>query len=314
MSNNSNPNYFRLGVFVLAAIGVLVTVILIFGSGKFFKKSFYLETYIKQSVTGLDAGASVRFRGVKIGQVTTIGLTGDSYEKKLPFDQRKQYVVVRMKIFGEELTEEQLAYFVKENLRARVRSMGITGVNYIELDFVSNAADYPPLPYDWEPEYPVLPSMPNQQDEIISGIQKFIASANEMNIDNTQKKLDQVLVSLNKMMVGDGKDNEGFIRSVKDLNILLARITHVTDKDQLNILMRELVGAMTSLQQTVTSIQGNTASTVENLKQTSENLNELSRIASQSPASLIWGEPPPKIVLPMNGTQNGTQSPSGAQK
>jgi phospholipid/cholesterol/gamma-HCH transport system substrate-binding protein/paraquat-inducible protein B len=49
---------------------------------------------------------------------------------------------------------------------------------------------------------------------------------------------------------------------------------------------------------------------MENLKQTSENLNELSRIASQSPASLLWAEPPPKIVLPMNGTQ----SQSGAQK
>ena len=63
MSNNSNPNYFRLGVFVLAAIGVLITVILIFGSGQFFKKSFTIETYLKQSVTGLDTGAAVRFRG-----------------------------------------------------------------------------------------------------------------------------------------------------------------------------------------------------------------------------------------------------------
>jgi phospholipid/cholesterol/gamma-HCH transport system substrate-binding protein/paraquat-inducible protein B len=310
MSNNSNPNYFRLGVFVLAAIGVLVAVILIFGSGKFFKKSFYLETYIKQSVTGLDSGAAVRFRGVKIGQVTSIGLTGDSYEKNLPFDKRRQYVVVRMKIFGEELTEEQLNHFVKENLRARVKSMGITGVNYIEFDFVSSAADYPTLPYDWEPEYPVLPSMPNQTDEIISGIQKFIDSANQMNIDSTQKKVDEVLVSLNTLMVGDGKGNEGFIRSVKELNILLARIAKVTDKDELNILMRELVGAVTSLRQTITSAQGDTASTLENLKQTSENLNELSRIASQSPASLLWAEPPPKIVLPMNGTQ----SQSGAQK
>jgi len=70
MSNNSNPNYFRLGLFVLAAIGVLVAVVLIFGSGQLFKKSFVIETYIKQSVTGLDTGASVRFRGVKIGQVT----------------------------------------------------------------------------------------------------------------------------------------------------------------------------------------------------------------------------------------------------
>lgn len=310
MSNNSNPNYFRLGVFVLAAIGVLVAVILIFGSGKFFKKSFYLETYIKQSVTGLDSGAAVRFRGVKIGQVTSIGLTGDSYEKNLPFDKRRQYVVVRMKIFGEELTEEQLNHFIKDNMRARVKSMGITGVNYIEFDFVSSAVDYPTLPYNWEPEYPVLPSMPNQTDEIISGIQKFIDSANQMNIESTQKKVDEVLVSLNTMMIGDGKGNEGFIRSVKELNVLLARIAKATDKDELNILMRELVGAVTSLRQTITSVQGDTTSTMENLKQTSENLNELSRIASQSPASLLWAEPPSKIVLPMNGTQ----SQSGAQK
>lgn len=310
MSNNSNPNYFRLGVFVLAAIGVLVAVILIFGSGKFFKKSFYLETYIKQSVTGLDSGAAVRFRGVKIGQVTTIVLSGDTYEKNLPFENRRQYVVVRMKIFGDEVTEDQLNHFIKDNLRARVKSMGITGVNYIELDFVSSASDYPTLPYNWEPEYPVLPSMPNQTDEIISGIQKFIDSANQMNVESTQKKIDEVLVSLNTMIVGDGKGNEGIVRSVKELNILLARIAKVTDKDELTILMRELVGAVASLRQTVTSVQGDTTATLENLKQTSENLNELSRIASQSPASLLWAEPPPKIVLPMNGTQ----SQSGAQK
>ena len=217
---------------------------------------------------------------------------------------------MRMKIFGEELTEEQLNHFIKDNMRARVKSMGITGVNYIEFDFVSSAVDYPTLPYNWEPEYPVLPSMPNQTDEIISGIQKFIDSANQMNINNTQKKLDEVLGSLNQMMVGDGKGNEGFIRSVKELNVLLVRIAKVTDKDELNILMRELVGAVTSLRQTITSVQGDTTSTMENLKQTSENLNELSRIASQSPASLLWAEPPPKIVLPMNGTQ----SQSGAQK
>jgi ABC-type transporter Mla subunit MlaD len=310
MSNNSNSNYFRLGVFVLAAIGVLIAVVLIFGSGKFFKKSFYLETYIKQSVTGLDAGAAVRFRGVKIGQVTSIGLSGDTYEKNLPFDKRLQYVVVRLKIFGDEVTEDQLAHFVKENLRARVKSMGITGVNYIEFDFVPSAIDVPTLKYSWEPDYPVIPSMPNQTDQIISGIEKFIAAANEMNIDRTQKKLDEVLGSLNMLMAGDGKDNEGIIRSVKELNILLTRIAKVTDKDELNILMREFTGAVVSLRQTITSVQGDTSATIENLKQTSENLNELSRIASQSPASLIWGEPPPKIVLPMNGTQGQT----GAQK
>ncbi len=309
MSNNSNPNYFRLGVFVLAAIGVLLAVILIFGSGQIFKKSFYVETYIKQSVTGLDAGASVRFRGVKIGQVTMIGLSGDIYERNIPFHDRRQYVVVRMQIFGDKVNEDQIGEFVKNNLRARVKSMGITGVNYVEFDFVSNAADSPQLPYAWKPEYPVIPSLPNQADEIISGIQKLIGALNEMNIDGTQKKVDALITNLNVMMAGDGKGNEGVIESVKQLNVIMSRIAKVTDKDELNILMRELVGTMVALRQTVTSIQGDTSATIENLKQTSENLNEFSRIASQSPSSLIWSEPPAKITPPLNGS--GT---SGAKK
>ena len=303
MSNNSNPNYFRLGVFVLAAIGVLIAIVLIFGSGQLFKKSFMVETYIKQSVTGLDTGAAVRFRGVKVGQVTLIGLSGDIYESDVPFEKRLQYVVVRMQIFGDKLTERQIEDFVKNNLRARVKSMGITGVNYVEFDFSNGPSDYNPLPYNWQPADPVIPSLPNQADEIIMGLQKFVTALNNANID-------QLMVNLNTLMAGDGKDNQGLVRSVQAMNLILERIAKVTDKDELNILMRELIGTIVSLRQTVSSIQGDTAATVENLKQTTENLNEFSRIASQSPSSLIWGEPPPKIVLPMNGTQGQ----SGAQK
>lgn len=303
MSNNSNPNYFRLGVFVLAAIGVLIAIILIFGSGQLFQKSFIVETYLKQSVTGLDTGAAVRFRGVKIGQVTMIGLSGDIYEKDIPFEKRLQYVVVRMQIFGDKLTEDQIEEFVKNNLRARVKSMGITGVNYVEFDFSKGNADYVPLAYGWKPAEPVIPSLPNQADEIISGLEKFVSTLNHTNIEETQKKFDQLLVNLNTLMAGDGKSHEGLVRSVQSLNVIMERIAKVTDKEELTILMRELVGTIVSLRQTVTSIQGDTAATIENLKQTTENLNEFSRIASQSPSSLIWGEPPAKIVLPMNGTQ-----------
>lgn len=311
MSNNSNPNYFRLGVFVIAAIAVLISVILIFGSGQLFKKSFYVETYIKQSVTGLDVGAAVRFRGVKVGQVTMIGLTGDIYEKEVPFNHRRQYVIVRMQIFGENVDVEQIQDFVKNGLRARVRSMGITGVNYIEFDFLpKSASENPELPYSWKPEYPVIPSLPNQADEIISGIQKLIDGVNQLNINGTQQKFDQLLANLNILMAGDGKNNQGLISSVKDLNVILERIAKVTDKDELNVLMRELVGAMVALRQTITTMQGDTQFTMENLKQTSEQLNEFSRIASQSPSSLIWGEPPPRITPPMNGSS----AQSGAAK
>ena len=303
MSNNSNPNYFRLGVFVLAAIVALIAIILIFGSGQIFKKSFTIETYIKQSVTGLDAGAAVRFRGVKIGQVTSINLSGDVYEREVPMPQRREYVVVRMQIFGDKVQLDHLETYLKDNLRARIKSMGITGVNYVELDFYPSASQYSPLPYTWSPEYPVVPSMPNQADEIISGIQKLIGALNSLDVDGTQKKFDALLGNLNKLMAGDGKDSSGLISSVKDLNQILDRIGKATDKDQLNILMRELVATMVSLRQTVTSVQGDTTATLENIRQASEQLNEFTRIASQSPSTVIWGEPPARITPPMNGAQ-----------
>ncbi|MBU3590330.1 MlaD family protein [Polynucleobacter sp. 80A-SIGWE] len=303
MSNNSNPNYFRLGVFVLAAIGVLLAIILIFGSGQLLKQSFMIETYVKQSVTGLDAGAAVRFRGVKIGQVTSINLSGDVYEREVPMPQRHEYVVVRMQIFGDKVQLEHLETYLKDNLRARIKSMGITGVNYVELDFYSSASQYSPLAYTWSPKYPVVPSMPNQADEIISGIQKLIGALNGLDVDGTQKKFDALLGNLNKLMAGDGKDSSGLISSVKDLNLILDRIAKATDKDQLNILMRELAAAMVSLRQTVTSVQGDTTATLENIRQASEQLNEFTRVASQSPSTLIWGEPPARITPPMNGAQ-----------
>lgn len=303
MSNNSNPNYFRLGVFVLGAIGVFIAVILIFGSGQLFKSSFQIETYLKQSVTGLDTGAAVRFRGVKIGQVSYIGLTGNIYEKDIPMIERREYVVVRMQIFADKLLLENVNEYIKDGLRARVKSMGITGVNYVELDFSGkqSIAAYPPLTYSWEPTFPVVPSLPNQADQIISGIEKIVASLGQADLEGTQKKFDALLNSLNVVMAGDGKNNQGIVKSVNDLNILLDRIAKVTDKGELNTLMRELVATMISLRQTVSSVQGDTTASMENIKLATEQLNEFTRIASQSPASLIWSEPPPKITPPLNG-------------
>jgi hypothetical protein len=67
--------------------------------------------------------------------------------------------------------------------------------------------------------------------------------------------------------------------------------------------MRELAATMVSLRQTVTSVQGDTTASLENIRQASEQLNEFTRIASQSPSTVIWGEPPARITPPMNGVQ-----------
>ena len=306
--SNSNPNYFRLGLFVLAAISTLIALILVFGSGQIFQKTFEVETYIKQSVTGLDKGASVRFRGVKVGQVISVGLTGDVYEKTVPLTQRKEYVIVRMLINGDpkQLLGE-MDSFVAANLRAKVKTMGITGVNYIELDFEGRNTDHPSLAYNWKPDYPVIPSLPSPADEIFTGLQKVVTNLSALNLAETQQKFDSLVSNLNTVLAGSGKGNQGIAQSVQELNTLLAKMNSVTSNAELELLTQELVASSVVLRQMLSSAQGDTATTIENLKQASEQLNDLMRVASRSPSTLIWGEPPARIQLPANPGATGVQ-------
>jgi ABC-type transporter Mla subunit MlaD len=306
--SNSNPNYFRLGLFVLAAIGALIAVILVFGSGQIFQKTFEVETYIKQSVTGLDNGASVRFRGVKVGQVISVGLTGEIYEKNVPLIERKEYVIVRMLINGDpKQFIGEVSSFVSANLRAKVKTMGITGVNYIELDFEARNTDHPVLAYKWKPEFPVIPSLPSPADEIFTGLQKVVSNLSALNLVETQQKFDSLVSNLNTILAGSGKGDQGIAQSVKELNTLLAKLNGVTSNAELELLTQELVASSVVLRQMLSSAQGDTATTIENLKQASEQLNELARIASRSPSTLIWGEPPARIQLPVNTGATGVQ-------
>ncbi len=301
--SQSNPNYFRLGLFVFAGFAAILALILVFGTGQLFKKTMMAETYIEQSVTGLDVGAPVRFRGVKLGQVTSISLSGTMYESNKPLADRKEYVVIRMRLDGDQNEILGPDGKLPPDLRARVKSQGITGGNYVELDYVRDMANYKTLPYDWKPEFIVIDALPSQTDIFFSGIRKVLDNLGEMNLAATQKKFDELLVNLNTIIGGDGKSNAGIAKSVERLNVLLGRIDEVANKAELELLMREVIATTITLRQLLSSVQGDTISSVENLKQITDQLNDLAKVASRYPSSMVWGEPPPRVVLPEVGVQ-----------
>jgi phospholipid/cholesterol/gamma-HCH transport system substrate-binding protein len=301
--NQSNPNYFRLGLFVFAGFAAILALILVFGTGQLFKKTMMAETYIEQSVTGLDIGAPVRFRGVKLGQVTSISLSGTMYESEIPLAERKEYVVVRMRLDGDQNEILGPTGKLPPDLRARVKSQGITGVNYVELDYVRDMVNYKTLPYNWKPQYIVIDALPSQTDIFFSGIRKVLDNLGEMDLAVTQKKFDELLVNLNTIIGGDGKNNAGIAKSVERLNVLLGRIDEVANKTELELLMREVIATTIALRQLLSSVQGDTISSVENLKQITDQLNDLAKVASRYPSSVVWGEPPTRIVLPEVGVQ-----------
>ncbi|MEI7427435.1 MAG: MlaD family protein [Betaproteobacteria bacterium] len=301
--SRQNENYFRLGLFVLAGIALLIVLTLIFGAGNFNKKTTIVETYVSGSVTGLEVGAPARYRGVKIGSVYSIALSGPIYEKKVPVANQKQYVVIRIEILrrddqGPDDIASEIENLVEKNLRARVRAAGITGVNYIEFDSLADAENYPELAYDWNPKYPVVPSLPSQADMVFAGIQKALHIADDVNLAATQEKLNLLITNLNKLVVGDGKNQRGLVQSVADLDQLIKNLNKITSNKDLDILTQQASSSAVALRQKLNSIEGDSQISMEQIKQTVEQLNDLSRNLSRNPSSAVLGSPPAKVNLP----------------
>jgi ABC-type transporter Mla subunit MlaD len=301
--SQKNENYFRLGLFVLIGIALLIALTLLFGAGNFNKKTTIVETYVSGSVTGLEVGAPARYRGVKIGSVDSIALSGPIYERKVPIADQKQYVVIRISILQrndqsqEDITTE-ITNLVEKNLRARVRAAGITGVNYIEFDSLTDAENYPELAYDWQPKYPVVPSLPSQADMVIAGVQKALKMVDDVHLADTQEKMNLLIMNLNQLVAGDGKKQPGLVQSANDLNQLINQLNKIVSNKDIEAFTAQASSSAFALRQKLNSIEGDSQLSMEQIKQTTEQLNDLSRNLSRNPSSIVLGTPPPKVNLP----------------
>src|SRR5689334_24962763 len=85
-------SYFKIGIFVISAVILGVLGVVVLGAGAIFQKKNIAETYIDESVQGLDVGSPVKFRGVPVGRVEDISLTSAAYRTRL------EYVLVRMSV------------------------------------------------------------------------------------------------------------------------------------------------------------------------------------------------------------------------
>ena len=299
MSSRQTAQYYRLGIFVLIGAAALVALILVFGARNLFTKTMTVETYIKESVQGLDVGAPVRFRGVRVGQVSFIGLTGNIYESEIPRAERKQYVVVRMQVTRNESTDEASAYFeklVNDGLRAQIRGQGITGINYMELDFVKDPNDLRVLPYTWKPDYLVIPSQPSPVNILLDNVEDALKNFNHLNLAQTQKNVDALLTNLNGMIAGtNGKEGGGLNNSVSELNQLLGKLNKATSNQELSVMVEQLTASIIVLRQTLTAMQGDLTISADNVRQITDNVNDLSHKANQYPSWVLFGQPPKKV-------------------
>ncbi len=97
-------HYFRLGVFVVAAAVLVFIGLLVLAGPGFFQKKVTVETYFSESVSGLEVGSPVKFRGVPIGRVSQILLSSRAYPGTETLEgARGALVVVRAELVGADL-------------------------------------------------------------------------------------------------------------------------------------------------------------------------------------------------------------------
>ncbi len=263
--------YYRLGLFVLVTVLIVAAVLFILGGRSLFQPKLTFETYFQQSVAGLELGAPVKFRGVPLGQVSEILTSSALYERDVPVDRRKTYIVVRATItYDPDLTKEMkqdVAAFVARGIRTQTQLAGITGQQYLSLDFF-DPAQYPPLPFDWKPKYQYIPSAPSLTAEIVANAQKFLANLNEADIKDIGQNLNKLIVTANTQLDRLDLDRLSADADVvlNDARAAIRRIDRILAAAPIDDTIRKLDSASTRLDKLLAN---------PGLEQTVGNLGEL---------------------------------------
>jgi hypothetical protein len=164
---SQRANYFKLGLFVIGAIVAGVAVLLVIGTGRWFKPRVTMETYFNESVQGLDIGSKMKYRGVVIGEVSRISFTYVKYEADKPMGNRKRYVLVEAQQ-EPRLVGGKASPTSRAPRRPAPRSSGGCGCasrrrasrDELPRGRLPDPAT-PVLPIDWVPEFIYIPSAPS---------------------------------------------------------------------------------------------------------------------------------------------------------
>ena len=170
--NENKANYIKIGFFVLVGFGLVLLAIGIAGARILNRTEIYAETYIAESVTGLEIGSPVKYRGVPIGSVKRIGFVYGEYGDQMsvqeaPLNAQQILVILALdpKQFLPMKAEDPnqfLEDLIKTGLRVKVASQGITGLSYIEFDyFPTERANDPNKLLTWKPKNSYIPSAPS---------------------------------------------------------------------------------------------------------------------------------------------------------
>ena len=184
-------NKTMIGAFVVGALALAVTTVLVLGSGRLFKHRKQFVLYFNESVKGLTAGAPVVFQGVKIGSVKDVYLVADPTNLKLRIPVIIEIEPDRIRNANTETSPEAaLELLIRRGLRAQLQIQSpVTGKLMIEFGFhpktpihlTSAASQLKGLP-----QMPELPTVP-------SNFEMFFQTLKKLDLKKMAKKINSAV-------------------------------------------------------------------------------------------------------------------------
>ena len=265
---SDKANYFKIGIFVIAATVAGIVAIVILGAGALLQDKIYVETYIQESVQGLDVGSPLKFRGVQIGKVERIELvtmqyaTEYRYIRVLASLQPEAVGVDAEEAVGDDGLEKEL----RRGLRVRLASQGLTGAAYLEADYLEPGR-YPLLTIDWEPSYPYIPSAPSTITRLSESLERIMYNLEQINLQGLTTKLERSLNAMSRTMENANMENIGvrIEELLVDLKETNRRIKDVLGNERLDPIFEDVSKSAAAARRIVESTEKPVAEFAETL-------------------------------------------------
>ena len=245
---------------------------------------------------GLQLNSAVKFRGVDVGLVENIRVAPDN---------RHIGVVVKINM------REPL----QKNYVAQLKSAGITGIMFVELDLLKPGdPDFPPK-IDFPSEYPIIGSRPSEMQRLVAGANEVVEKFNQIDAKGISDQLIATTKALEEVI--KGKQMTSILTRVDaaagNLDRLTARADKILGEAGLDKTMAEarepIKGAQAMLATVNDQVLGmqlpatlgktreltrELQATSQNLRQSSETLEMFLQRVYDRPSDLLFGKPPKK--------------------
>ncbi len=292
MSRQANST--MIGSFVIGAIVLMITGLMIFGSGRIFTKLDKHVLYFKGSVKGLNIGSPVMFRGVNIGSVTDILLQFNADDLSIRIPVIVEVDPERFMLQDSEMKRKKgyVDLLIEKGLRAQLQMQSmVTGLLIINIDFYpektaeivgvkSSYSEIPTIPSNMEALTEKLGSLPieelfSKMVKAIEGIGKLVNSPELM---GSVRSFDQALQDIHSLLANIDKLFTPLAESIIN--------TSESAQDTLESAQDTLV----QFNKTLAMEQGTPAELAAELKDTlastREAMNSIRHITSQDSASV----------------------------